>query len=192
MIFLSIAAIPFSAWITGVIVGIFLSFVILSIPSFVNMFKIGWSEYFTQLKLLWILNKKVKNSYSITETRTYSFIYPNGQSVAHQCDEISFYFPIFIRDDKVIIIQKRGNDFYNNLVITECNQNENQWLTKEHEIKIFSCILMQLLRDRFQKKLNILSKNSTQLENIDNFNEFINKELTILKRDNRLKNLLND
>jgi len=49
----------------------------------------------------------------------------------------------------------------------------------------------QILNDRFQKKLTRLTDNYVDLENINNLNDLINGEITSIRREGKLNQILN-
>jgi hypothetical protein len=66
------------------------------------------------------------------------------------------------------------------------------WNSEDHELKTISCIFLQLLNDRVQKKMDKLSDNPIFYENVNELQDFINSELTSIKRETVLKSLLNE
>ena len=66
------------------------------------------------------------------------------------------------------------------------------WNSDSHEIKKSNCIFTQLLNDRVQKKMDKLSDGSIPHENVEKLSDFINCELTSIKRETVLKSLLSE
>jgi hypothetical protein len=60
------------------------------------------------------------------------------------------------------------------------------------EIKTSNCLFTQILNDRFQKKVDNLMKESIQIDGIENLDELLNSEITSIKREDKLNNILND
>jgi len=66
------------------------------------------------------------------------------------------------------------------------------WYSESHEIKTSKCIFTQLLNDWVQKKMDRLSDDSIPYENVEKLSDFINSELTSIKRETVLKSLLSE
>ena len=66
----------------------------------------------------------------------------------------------------------------------------HDWNTKTIEIKTATCMFTQVLNDRFQKRLTKLTKENVKLEDIDNLNELLNSEITSIRREGKLNQIL--
>ena len=166
------------------------------IPTVIVIFRTGRKNYFNQLRLLIKINKGLNLCYSIDSYQKYNYVYPNGQTKIHGFNETNYYYPIFENDTKLIMIQKKKGPF-NKIHIVENTKvgGDNtpwSWNSETHELKTISCIFLQLLNDRVQKKMDKLSDNPIQYEDVSKLSDFINSELTSIKRETVLKSLLNE
>lgn len=182
-------------WIFASMIGISFLIGIFGIPTVIVIFRTGRKIYFNQLRLLIKINKGLNLCYSIDSYQKYNYIY-NGQTKTHGFNETNYYYPIFESDTKLTMIQKKKGPF-NKIHIVENTKvgGDNtpwSWNSETHELKTISCIFLQLLNDRVQKKMDKLSNNSIQYEDVSKLSDFINSELTSIKRETVLKSLLNE
>ena len=183
-------------WMFAFMIGIFFLIGIFGIPTVIIIFKTGGKNYFNQLRLLIIIKKGLNLCYSIDSYQKYNYIYPNGQTKIHGFNETNYYYPIFESDTKLTMVQKKKGPF-NKITIVENTKvgGDNtpwSWNSEDHELKTISCIFLQLLNDRVQKKMDKLSDNPIQYEDVEKLSDFINSELTSIKRETVLKSLLNE
>jgi hypothetical protein len=183
-------------WVFAFMIGISFLIGIFGIPTVIIIFKTGRKNYFNQLRLLIKIKKGLNLCYSIDSYQKYNYIYPNGQTKVHGFNETNYYYPIFESDTKLTMVQKRKGPF-NKITIVEntkvCGDNTPwSWNSEDHELKTISCIFLQLLNDRVQKKMDKLSDGSIPYENVDKLSDFVNSELTSIKRETVLKSLLNE
>lgn len=193
---LSISQIGLLDWVFGFMIAMSLLVVILGIPTAIVIFKTGIKEYFKQLRLLIKINKSLNLCYSVESNQHYNFVYPNGQTKTHGFNETTYYYPIYESDKKLTMIQKKKGPF-NRIHIVEntrvgSNDTPWSWNSDSHEIKISDCIFTQLLNNRVQKKMDKLSDGSIPYENVEKLSDFINSELTSIKRETVLKSLLSE
>jgi hypothetical protein len=192
---LSISQIGLGDWMFFMI-GISFFIGIFGIPTVIIIFKTGRKNYFNQLRLLIKIKKGLNLCYSIDSYQKYNYIYPNGQTKVHGFNETNYYYPIFESDTKLTMVQKRKGPF-NKIHIVENTKVGGDdtpwsWNSDTHELKTISCIFLQLLNDRVQKKMDKLSDNPIQYEDVSKLSDFINSELTSIKRETVLKSLLNE
>jgi hypothetical protein len=183
-------------WIFAFMIGISFLIGIFGIPTVIVIFRTGRKIYFNQLRLLIKINKGLNLCYSVDSYQKYNYIYPNGQTKVHGFNETNYYYPIFESDTKLTMVQKKKGPF-NKIHIVENTKvgGDNtpwSWNSENHELKTISCIFLQLLNDRVQKKMDKLSNNSIQYEDVSKLSDFINSELTSIKRETVLKSLLNE
>lgn len=183
-------------WIFASMIVISFLIGIFGIPTAIVIFRTGRKIYFNQLRLLIKINKGLNLCYSIDSYQKYNYIYPNGQTKVHGFNETNYYYPIFESDTKLTMVQKKKGPF-NKIHIVENTKvgGDNtpwSWNSEDHELKTISCIFLQLLNDRVQKKMDKLSNNSIQYEDVSKLSDFINSELTSIKRETVLKSLLNE
>jgi hypothetical protein len=183
-------------WMFAFMMGISFLIGIFGIPTVIIIFKTGRKNYFNQLRLLIKIKKGLNLCYSIDSYQKYNYIYPNGQTKVHGFNETNYYYPIFESDTKLTMVQKRKGPF-NKIHIVENTKVGGDdtpwsWNSDTHELKTISCIFLQLLNDRVQKKMDKLSDNPIQYEDVSKLSDFINSELTSIKRETVLKSLLNE
>jgi hypothetical protein len=183
-------------WMFAFMMGISFLIGIFGIPTVIIIFKTGRKNYFNQLRLLIKIKKGLNLCYSIDSYQKYNYIYPNGQTKVHGFNETTYYYPIFESDTKLTMVQKRKGPF-NKIHIVENTKVGGDdtpwsWNSDTHELKTISCIFLQLLNDRVQKKMDKLSDNPIQYEDVSKLSDFINSELTSIKRETVLKSLLNE
>lgn len=183
-------------WMFAFMIGISFLIGIFGIPTVIIIFKTGRKNYFNQLRLLIKIKKGLNLCYSIDSYQKYNYIYPNGQTKVHGFNETTYYYPIFESDTKLTMVQKKKGPF-NKITIVENTKvgGDNtpwSWNSEDHELKTISCIFLQLLNDRVQKKMDKLSDGSIPYENVDKLSDFVNSELTSIKRETVLKSLLNE
>jgi hypothetical protein len=179
-------------WITAFLIVVPLFALIFSIPSFVSMYKLGFKAYVEQLALLRTMLKKISIGYKVTVNQVYNYsgVGYNGPKTTTQV-ETNHFFPIIINKDNLLVLNKKEGPF-NTLHIQYCKHEDDKWDNNMVEIKTSSCLFTQILNDRFQKKLNNLMKESVQLDGVENLNELLNSEITSIKREDKLNDLLND
>lgn len=196
---LNISQIGLEDWIFAFMMGIFFLIGIFGIPTVIVIFKTGRKEYFKQLRLLIKINKGLNLCYSVESYQQYNYTYPNGQSKIHGFNETTYFYPIFESDKKITMIQKKKG-FFNSIFIVENTKvgGDNtpwSWTSESHEIKktnTINCIFIQLLNDIVHKKMDKLTDSSIPYDNVEKLSDFINSELTSIKRETVLKSLLNE
>jgi hypothetical protein len=178
-------------WITAFLIIVPLFALVISIPSFVSMYKLGFKSYVEQLVLLKTMFKKISSGYKITQNQVYNYIGSyNGPKSTTQV-ETNHFFPIVINKDNLLVLNKKEGPF-NTLHIQYYKHVNNEWSNNMVEIKTSNCLFTQILNDRFQKKVDNLMKESVQLDGIENLDELLNSEITSIKREDKLNNILND
>jgi hypothetical protein len=181
-------------WMFAFMIGISFLIGIFGIPTVIIIFKTGRKNYFNQLRLLIKIKRGLNLCYSIDSYQKYNYIYPNGQTKIHGFNETTYYYPIFESDTKLTMVQKKKGPFNKITIVenTKVGGDNTPWSSEDHELKTISCIFLQLLNDRVQKKMDKLSDNPIQYEDVSKLSDFINSELTSIKRETVLKSLLND
>jgi hypothetical protein len=179
-------------WITAFLIVVPLFGLIIPIPSFVSMYKLGFKAYVEQLILLKTMLKKISSGYKITQNQVYNYsgVSYNGPKSVTQV-ETNHFFPIVINKDNLLVLNKKEGPF-NTLHIQYCKHENDNWDNNMVEIKTSNCLFTQILNDRFQKKVDNLMKESVQLDGVENLNELLNSEITSIKREDKLNALLND
>ena len=178
-------------WVIGGFIAFGLLILILTIPSFVAMYKLGFKDYIRNIKLLYTLYKKLNICYWIEKERTYRFQYQDGSITTSKRLDSDYYFPIYVNDSKLFIVQRKGDKgYFWNMTIQDSDYNGHDWNTKTIEIKTATCMFTQVLNDRFQKRLTKLTKENVKLEDIDNLNELLNSEITSIRREGKLNQIL--
>jgi hypothetical protein len=184
--------IPITDWITALLIVLTLFGLIMSIPSFVAMYKIGFKAYRQQIRILKIMIRKVSNGYKITQNQAYTYSGSgyNGSNTVNKV-EINHFFPIVLDKEHLIILTKKEGPF-NTLYMQYSEYKNKEWSNDNIEIKTSTCLLTQLLNDRFQKKIDSLMKESVQIDGVENLNQLLNSEITSIRREDKLKALLNE
>jgi hypothetical protein len=176
-------------WITAFLIVVPLFALLISIPSFVAMYKLGFKAYVEQLVLLKTMLKKISTGYKVTVNQAYSYTGVNPKTFTQV--ETNHFFPIVINKDNLLVLSKKEGPF-NTLHIQYCKHENDNWNNNMVEIKTSTCLFTQILNDRFQKKVNNLMKNSIQLDGVENLNQLLNSEITSIKREDKLNAILND
>jgi hypothetical protein len=179
-------------WITALLIVVPLFALLISIPSFISMYKLGFKAYVEQLILLKTMLKKISSGYKITQNQVYNYsgVSYNGPKSVTQV-ETNHFFPIVINKDNLLVLNKKEGPF-NTLHIQYCKHENDNWDNNMVEIKTSNCLFTQILNDRFQKKVDNLMKESVQLDGVENLNQLLNSEITSIKREDKLNALLND
>jgi hypothetical protein len=179
-------------WITALLIVVPLFALLISIPSFISMYKLGFKAYVEQLILLKTMLKKISSGYKITQNQVYNYsgVSYNGPKSVTQV-ETNHFFQIVINKDNLLVLNKKEGPF-NTLHIQYCKHENDNWDNNMVEIKTSNCLFTQILNDRFQKKVDNLMKESVQLDGVENLNELLNSEITSIKREDKLNALLND
>jgi len=179
-------------WITALLIVLPLFGLIISIPSFVSMYKLGFKAYIEQLSLLKTMLKKISTGYKVTNNQVYTYS-GTGYNVPNTLTKVetNHFFPIVINKDNLLVLSKKEGTF-NTLHIQYCKHENDNWNNNMIEIKTSSCLFTQILNDRFQKKVDNLMKESVQIDDVENLNQLLNSEITSIKREDKLKALLND
>jgi len=176
-------------WITAFLIVVPLFALLISIPSFVAMYKLGFKAYVEQLVLLKTMLKKISTGYKVTVNQAYSYTGVNPKTFTQV--ETNHFFPIVINKDNLLVLNKKEGPF-NTLHIQYCKHENDNWNNNMVEIKTSNCLFTQILNDRFQKKVDNLMKESVQIDGVENLNQLLNSEITSIKREDKLKALLND
>ena len=179
-------------WITALLIVVPLFALLISIPSFISMYKLGFKAYVEQLILLKTMLKKISSGYKITQNQVYNYsgVSYNGPKSVTQV-ETNHFFPIVINKDNLLVLNKKEGPF-NTLHIQYCKHENDNWNNNMVEIKTNNCLFTQILNDRFQKKVDNLMKDSVQLDGVENLNQLLNSEITSIKREDKLNAILND
>jgi hypothetical protein len=186
---LSTSGLTFVDW--AFVVMMALSFVLgtILIPTIIVIFKTGRKVYFNQLRLLIKINRGIDLCYSVESYQQHNYTYPNRQSKTHGFLETTYFYPIFESDKKLTMIQKKKESY--KIFIVENTKVDDSWSSESHEIKTINCIFIQLLNDKVRKKMDKLSDVSTTYENVGKLSDFINNELSSIKRDLLIEKILN-
>jgi hypothetical protein len=176
-------------WITAFLIVVPLFSLLISIPSFVSMYKLGFKAYVEQLVLLKTMLKKISTGYKVTNNQVYSYTGVNPKKFTQV--ETNHFFPIVINKDNLLVLNKKEGRF-NTLHIQYCKHENDNWNNNMVEIKTNNCLFTQILNDRFQKKVDNLMKDSVQLDGVENLNQLLNSEITSIKREDKLNAILND
>ena len=164
--------------------------IVMSIPTYVAIFKIGWKEYFKRWKSISLLRKGLILSYKIEKNQTLNYNYPNGKTKSVTSKVVDYYYPIF-KDNDVIIVQSSEGPFSTIYVIFN-HKVDGRWVENELVLSSVSCLYQQLFIDMIKKKLIKLRVNSIELESVNKLEGVINSDLLERDRDNKINLILND
>ena len=92
-------------WITAFSIVVPLFALIISIPSFVSMYKLGFKAYVEQLVLLKTMLKKISTGYKVTVNQAYSYTGVNPKTFTQV--ETNHFFPIIINKDNILVLNKK-------------------------------------------------------------------------------------
>ena len=157
-------------WILILNISLPLFGLIISIPSFVAMYKIGFKSYVEQLVLLKTIFKKISTGYKTSQTRFYSYSGVNPQKFTKI--ETDHFFPIIINKDNLLVLNKKEGPF-NSLHIQYCKHENDNWDNNIVDIKTSTCLFTQILNNRLQKKIDNLMKQSIQLDGVETLNQLL-------------------
>lgn len=183
--------IPWLAWVVSGLIALFLLTTILSIPSFISIYKLGFKDYIRNIKLLYTLYKKLNICYWVEQEKTYRLQDQYGNITTTKRKDSDYYFPVYVNDSKLFIIHRTGEGgYFWNMTIQDSDYDGSTWNSKTIEIRTITCMFTQILNDRFQKRLTKLTKENIKLEGIDNLNELLNSEITSIRREGKLNQIL--
>lgn len=180
------------------VIPIFL--ILLSIPSFVSIYKVGRKEYINQWKSIFLLRKGLTSCYQIEKKQNLNYIYPNGKVKTVTSEVLDYYYPIFKNGD-VVIVQcssqqkiKNNSHFspYTTIYVIFNRKLDGRWVEDTTELKTSNCIYQQLFIDMIKKKMQKLTETSILLESVNSLEEVIYSDLLERDRDNKIKLILND
>lgn len=175
-------------WLIAFIIVIPIFLTILSIPSWVEVYKSGWKEYIKSWKSISLLRKSLSLSYKIEKTQTLNYNYANGKVKTVTSKVVDYYYPIF-KDSDVIIVQSSESLFSTIYVIFNRKVN-GKWIENETELKTSQCPWQQLWIIMVKKKLIKLRESSIKLENVNKLKEVIYSDLLEKDRDNKINLIL--
>ena len=170
----------------SIVIPIFLT--ILSIPSWVAVYKLGWKEYINQWKSISLLRKGLIDCYKIEKNQTLNYNYANGKTKTITSKVIDYYYPVFNNGD-VIIVQSSEGPFSTIYVIFN-RKVDSKWVENTTELKTSQCPWQQLFIDLVKKKLISLRESSLKLENVNKLEEVIYSDLLERDRDNKIDLIL--
>lgn len=171
-----------------IVVPIFLIF--LTIPSWVEAYKLGWGEYINRWKSISFLRKELILCYKIEKNKTLNYNYPNGKTKTVTSKVIDYYYPIFKNDDVTIVQSSEGP--FSTIYVIFNRKVDGRWVENTTELKTSQCPWQQLFIDMVKKKLIKLRESSIKLENVNKLEEVIYSDLLERDRDNKIDLILND
>ena len=185
-------------WLIAFIIVISIFLTLLSIPSWVEVYKSGWKEYIKSWKSISLLRKSLSLSYKIEKNQILNYNYPNGKVKTVNSKVVDYYYPIF-KDSDVIIVQSSESPFstiyviFNHKVFGVAPNVgvDSRWTENTTELKTSQCPWQQLWIDMVKKKLIKLRESSIKLESVNKLEEFIYSDLLEKDRDNKINLILN-
>jgi hypothetical protein len=172
----------------SIVLPLFLTF--LSIPSWFEVYNLGFKEYFKKWKSISLLRKGLTSCYQIEKNQTLNYIYPNGKVKSVGSLIVNYYYPIF-KDGDVLIVQSKEEPFTTIYVIFN-RKVDGGWVENTTELKTSKCIYQQLFIDLIKKKLIKLREDSIKIESINKLEEVIYSDLLERDRDSKINLILND
>ncbi len=176
-------------WLIAFIIVIPIFLTLLSIPSWVEVYKSGWKEYIKSWKSISLLRKSLSLSYKIERNQILNYNYPNGKVKTVTSKVVDYYYPIF-KDSDVIIVQSSESPFSTIYVLFN-RKVDGRWTENTTELKTSQCPWQQLWIDMVKKKLIKLRESSIKLESVNKLEEFIYSDLLEKDRDNKINLILN-
>jgi len=176
-------------WLIAFIIVIPIFLTLLSIPSWVEVYKSGWKEYIKSWKSISLLRKSLSLSYKIEKNQILNYNYPNGKVKTVTSKVVDYYYPIF-KDSDVIIVQSSESPFSTIYVLFN-RKVDGRWIENTTELKTSQCAYQQLFIDMVKKKLIRLRESSISLEGVNKLEEVIYSNLLERDRDNKIDLILN-
>ncbi len=176
-------------WIVAFSIVIPIFFILLSIPSFVYMVKIGKKQYLNNWKTIFQIRKGLENCLLIKDSQQYNYKYTNGQTKTYTQIVEKYYYPIYKENGDIYIVQKSSGPFTSIWVIFNKKVGVT-WVEDSHELKTSSCPYQQLFIDIIKKKLTKLEDNSKICKDINELEEVIYSELISKQRASKLEKIL--
>ena len=176
-------------WLIAFIIVIPIFLTLLSIPSWVEVYKSGWKEYIKSWKSISLLRKSLSLSYKIEKNQILNYNYPNGKVRTVTSKVVDYYYPIF-KDSDVIIVQSSESPFSTIYVLFN-RKVDGRWIENTTELKTSQCAYQQLFIDMVKKKLIRLRESSISLEGVNKLEEVIYSNLLERDRDNKINLILN-
>jgi hypothetical protein len=176
-------------WIVAFSIVIPIFFILLSIPSFVYMVKIGKKNYLKNWKIIFQIKNGLRDCLLIKDTQQYNYKYPNGQTKTYTQTVEKYYYPIYKENGDIYIIQKNSGPFTSIWVIFNKKVGVT-WVEDSHELKTSSCLYQQIYMDYIKKKLTKLEDNSKICKDINELEEVIYSELISKQRESKLEKIL--
>jgi hypothetical protein len=176
-------------WLIAFIIVIPIFLTLLSMPSWVEVYKSGWKEYIKSWKSISLLRKSLSLSYKIEKNQILNYNYPNGKVRTVTSKVVDYYYPIF-KDSDVIIVQSSESPFSTIYVLFN-RKVDGRWIENTTELKTSQCAYQQLFIDMVKKKLIRLRESSISLEGVNKLEEVIYSNLLERDRDNKINLILN-
>jgi hypothetical protein len=176
-------------WLIAFIIVIPIFLTLLSMPSWVEVYKSGWKEYIKSWKSISLLRKSLSLSYKIEKNQILNYNYPNGKVKTVTSKVVDYYYPIF-KDSDVIIVQSSESPFSTIYVLFN-RKVDGRWIENTTELKTSQCAYQQLFIDMVKKKLIKLRDSSVKLETVNKLEEVIYSNLLERDRDNKIDLILN-
>lgn len=172
----------------SIVLPLFLTF--LSIPSWVEVYKLGWKEFFKKWKFISLLRKGIILCYKIEKNQNLNYNYPNGKTKRVTSKVIDYYYTIFKNDDVTIVQTSEGP--FSTIYVIFNRKVDGRWIENTTELKTSQCPYQQLFIDILKKKLIRLRESSIKLENVSKLEEVIYSDLLERDRDKKINLILND
>jgi hypothetical protein len=178
-------------WLIALSIVIPIFFLFLSIPSFIQMYKIGIKDYIKHIKYLYLLSNKIDKCYIYSQDVNQKFTYNDGTSRSINYKTSTYFFPIYIDHNNIYIIDKNGNNllYSERFSIKKYSRIDKNWEIEDFEIKHTPCLWTMIIKDYFSKRVEKSQKDSVVIESLDKINDIVNSEVTSITRSFKLNNI---
>jgi hypothetical protein len=178
-------------WLVAIFIVVPIFFLFISIPSFIQMYKIGIKDYIKQIKYLYLLSNKIDKCYVYSQDINQKFTYTDGSVKSINYKTSTYFLPIYINHNNVFIIDKKDNNllYCERFIIKKFSRIDENWKVDDFEIKHTPCIWTMFIKDYFSKKVEKNKKSSIDIDNMDRIDEIINSHITSITREFKLKNI---
>lgn len=170
----------------SVIISLFVLVLILSIPSFIAIYKMGIDSYFFNIKTIMILSNGFEKCYHIKSNKNIQFTYKDGsKGRLIKSKETDYFYPIYLTDKIYLINEKIGTFSYGTKVTIYDNFN-NKWTSKEINISNIECIYTMFFYNKFSNRMKKLKKISTMISNVESLESIINEYYKLVNRERKI------
>lgn len=178
-------------WLIALSIVVPIFILLISIPSFIQMYKIGIKDYIKQIKYLYLLSNKIDNCYVYSQDVNQTFTYNDGTFRTINYKKSTYFFPIYINHNSVYIIDiNKSNLLYSERFnIKKYSRIDKNWQLDNIEIKHIPCLWTMIIKDYFSKNIKKNQKESLPIDDIDKIDDIVNSNIRLITRDFKLKSI---